>query len=379
MYSMRFLFKFNLRSFSSFRFSHIGNQDFFLNQICFITNSSEEYIWRQKYLTEKLACGETQSLDFLKRNYRIVKMTRSKFKSLVDLFADHSISGHDVLTYPDIFKRKYETVKSRIESLKFNTDQKHIRLWMINVTNKDFNHRYDTYLKDTHARQEHQDKCSLLVNYLDCSEAEIKRILENSDWLEKSKLSTIQKKLEHSLGIEEELKSIIPQKIWLLAYSAEDIEEKLTALKKHKIPSFLWRHCLSRIMKAENEEFDLMVKSLAERASIYGDCQSTKEYLCKRLGCSGSTVDTMVKKYPHLLSVKIRKIQYILDFLQDECGFSAEEIINYSRVFKFSKETIKLRYFELREFGNDIPSLLYITKDGKKYTELIEKLNKTII
>lgn len=306
-------------------------------------------------------------------------MTRSKFKNLVDLFADHSISGHDVLTYPDIFKRKYETVRFRIESLKSNTDQKHIRLWMINVTNKDFNHRYQTYVKDTHARQEYEDKCSLLVDYLGCSESEMKKILQKSEWLENSKLSTIQKKLEHSLVVDEELKTIIPQKIWLLAYSAEDIERKLTVLKKHKIPSFLWKHCLSRIMKAENEEFDLLVKSLAEKASIYGDCQSTKEYLCKHLGCDGSTVDNMVKKYPYLLSVKIQKIEYILTFLLNECGFSVREVINYSRVFKFSRETIKFRYFELLEFGDDVPSLLYITKDGKKYAELIEKLNKTLI
>ncbi|GAB1599639.1 uncharacterized protein LOC115209418 isoform X1 [Argonauta hians] len=378
MYFMR-LKLFNLPKFSCFPLLHVDNSLLFFKTVCFINNTHPECIWRQKYLIERLSCSETQSMDFLSRNYRIVKMKRAKFTNLVDLFAYHSISGQDVFTYPDIFKRKYETVKSRIESLKFNTDQKHIRLWMINVTNKDFKHRYETYLEDTQARQEFRDRCSLLVHYLDCSESKIKNILKSSEWLQKSKLATIQKKLDYILAAEPELKDIISDKIWLLAYSEHDIENRIKIIKEKNIPSFLWKQCLSRIMKADNEQFDLLLQTMSERALIYGDCRSTREYLCKWLHCDDKDVASMVKKYPFLLSVKINKIQYILDFLLNECGFNRAEIINNPRIFKFSKETVKLRFYELQEFGNNVPSLMGITKDGKKYKDLIDRLNKSII
>lgn len=324
-------------------------------------------------------CSKKEVKDYFHNYDYLLRMKRNKFVKMVDLFAANCINVHDVLTYPDIFKRKYETVQMRIDGLKQNTDLKNIRLSMINVSQKEFSRRYKTYVEDTHARQQFRDKCGLLMKSLNCSEAVAASLIDSSTWLDNSKLSTIQKKLDLYLSADPELVSVIQNRIWLLSFPLTDIEVKLNEVKRLDVPTFIWKKSLNRLMKSTGKEYTALLQRMVIDRSVYDNCISKEEYLCKHLECNEAVLRSMIVSYPHLLSVNIAKLQNHLTFLRHEFGFSNKDIIVNARVFKFSEETLRLRFYELQKLGPTVLKLHVLIKDGKNFVAYLSKLKESFV
>ena len=324
-------------------------------------------------------CPKKETSEYLQNNPYLLKITRKKFMQMIKLFASNSISGEDVLTYPNIFRYKYETVKMRIDDLKQNTDLKNIRLSMLVISRKHFQKRCQVFIEDTQAREEFHDKCGLLVKSLNCLPKHAASLVESSKWFNDSKLVTLRKKLDLYLSIEPEMASHIKMKIWLLSFPLDHIESKMKDLKRLEIPMFIWQKSLAQIMKLSGEKYDEFLQKLLKEKSIYDGCTSKKEFLCKRLKCSESEIQLMVYKYPKLLNVKILKLHSHLELLQNKFGFSNAEIIENALAFKFSRETLLLRFYELRNIGSTMPNLFAMTKDSRAYASYLDRLKESLL
>lgn len=334
----------------------------------------KECSFRQEYMTNMLGCSKKDTIKFLHNNQELLKMTCEKFTKMIDLFAANSITEQDVFTSPDIFKRKYETLKARFEDLNQNTDLKNIRLSMINLSQRQFCKRYKVYVEDSRNREEFNDKHGLLTKSLGCSETFVASLVKTCSWFDNSKLSTIRKKMDVYLSMDPEFATILTERIWLLTFPIDVIETKLNDLKRLRIPRFIWTRSLNHLMKSTGEEYQAHLQKMVHEQAIYADCMSKEEYLCKQLECGESELKSMIRKYPTLLSVSIFKLQNHLHMLHKEFGFSNADIIKNALVFKYSKENLQFRFYELQKYSYDLPDLYYLTLSGKNYKKYVDKL-----
>lgn len=154
-------------------------------------------------------------------------------------------------------------------------------------------------------------------------------------------------------------------------YKPTSNDKRLTRAKdaqKEKLMPWMTR-CSERTLK---KCLDLSL----EKKSILGENDSVPEYLSQRLGYDMEIIEYMVKKHPLMVTVRMKKLKEVLDFLLDEMNFSPLQIVQVPKVLSHSLDTTKARLNELKSIGYTLTSLSNLCKSKREYQKVVDSWKK---
>ena len=259
--------------------------------------TEEELHARSKFLASQFDGSESEMQHYLTNNQQLVSMGKEKFYRLSELLAKHGITKKELFIYPNVYRRKYETVSGRIRQLE-EGGIKPVTLRMINTTYKKYQSTYGRLILDFEASEKYRSSMDLLSVELGFSELEAEEIITDSLWLSNTKLSTLKEKIEllWSYGVSSDA---IKDRIWVLAFPVSTIRSRLDSLKQSGIVFKDFPKSYLIAIKSSEEKFQKFKERLLEDKTIldgYG-CTDKPSYICTRLSCSRAELN--VKKVPH--------------------------------------------------------------------------------
>lgn len=154
-------------------------------------------------------------------------------------------------------------------------------------------------------------------------------------------------------------------------YKPTSNDKRLTRAKdaqKEKLMPWMTR-CSERTLK---KCLDLSL----EKKSILGENESVPEYLSQRLGYDMEIIEYMIKKHPLIVTVRMKKLKEVLDFLLDEMQFSPLQIVQVPKVLSHSLDTTKSRLGELKSIGYTLTSLSNLCKSKREYQKVVDNWKK---
>ena len=154
-------------------------------------------------------------------------------------------------------------------------------------------------------------------------------------------------------------------------YKPTSNDKRLTRAKdaqKEKLMPWMTR-CSERTLK---KCLDLSL----EKKSILGENESVPEYLSDRLGYDMEIIEYMMKKHPLMVTVRVKKLKEILDYLLDEMHFSPLQIVQSPKVLSHSLDTTKARLEELKAVGYTLTSLSNLCKSKREFQKVIDNWKK---
>ncbi|XP_076457093.1 transcription termination factor, mitochondrial-like [Babylonia areolata] len=339
--------------------------------------TEEELQSRSKFLASQFQGSEAEMHHFLSYNQRLVTMGREKFHKMTELLAQHGISKKELLIYPNIYRRKYETVACRIRQLEEGKVQP-VTLRMINTTYKKYQAKYGRLILDAEVAEIYKSTLDLLSCELGFTKEEAKNIIEESLWLNNTKLSTLKEKIEllWSYGVPSEA---IRDRIWVLAFPTSTIRSRIESMKQSGLTyQDFPKSFLIAIKSSEDKFIKFQERLLMDKAILdQSACKDKPGYICSRLSCSAKELELVCKKFPALLSVRLPKLKTNLDILLQEFGVSPSIIKEWPRVLALSTETLQSRLEQLHEHGVSISGkVLYLT--NQEYERFISNLSTPI-
>ncbi|KAK7091550.1 uncharacterized protein [Littorina saxatilis] len=337
--------------------------------------TDEELQVRAKFLATQFHSSEGEMQHFLSSNSRLVSMGKNKFYSLTQLLAQHGISMRELLIYPNVYRRKYETVANRIRQLE-EGGVKPVTLRMINTTYKKYQAKYGRLMLDTEVYEQFKSSIDLLSSQLGLSEKEAEDIISESKWLNNTKMSTLKDKIEllWSYGISSEA---IRERMWVLAFPTDTLRSRIEALKKSGInfKDFPKQYLIA--IKSSDDKFKKFQERLLEDKTILDQsgCSDKAAYICSRLSCSEVDLVTLCKKFRALLSVRLPKLKTNLDVLLKEFGVPKSVIVESPRALRLSTETLRERLQQLQDL--EVPvSGRALNMSNAQYEQFMERLKE---
>ena len=341
------------------------------------TFSEEELLLRSAFLASQFHGHESEMHHFLSRNQQLVTMGKEKFHRVTELLAQHGITKKELFVYPEIYRRKYETLASRIRQLE-EGGVKPVTLRMINTTYNKYKLKYGRLILDVEALEEYNSSIQLFSLCLGLTESEAEAIINESLWLKNTKLSTLKEKIEllWSYGISSEA---IRERIWVLAFPSSTITSRLDSLKQSGLQFQDFPKSYLSAITSSDEKFKKFQERLLEEKAILQEsgCSSKPDYICFRLSCSKAELDLMRRKFRAILSIRLPKLKSSLDIMLNEFGLAPSLIIDCPRALRLSTETLRERLQQLKDL--EVPvvgSVLNLT--NRDYEHFVSQLkNRT--
>lgn len=288
-------------------------------------------------------------VQLLSHHRRLVTMGFTKFQELSRLLAQHGITTQQILTYPEIYRRRYETVASRIQQL----EEKGIRpitMGMINMTHKMYQARYERLVLEAEACEQYNDTVHFLSEHAGLSLPEAKKIFDKCQWLQDSRISTLKEKVEilqqYSISPE-----ALREKVWIFAFRADVMKTSLEMMKNSGIQfKDFPPNSVTRIVRSDVKFKKFLERLLEDKAILQAsNCADKHQYLCYRLACTQTELEGMLKRFPGCYSINLPKLKANLDLLVKEYNFTPSEIVATPRVLAFSTATLQDRIKRLNE------------------------------
>ena len=313
--------------------------------------TEEELLSRSTFLASQFHGSESEMHHFLSCNQQLVTMGKEKFHRVTELLAQHGITKKELFVYPEIYRRKYETIASRIRQLE-EGGIKPVTLRMINTTYNKYQLKYGRLMLDAEASEEYKSSMQLFSLRLGMTEPEAEDIINESLWLKNTKLSTLKEKIEllWSFGVSSEA---IRDRIWVLAFPSSTIRSRLGSLKQSGLLFQDFPKSYLTAITSSDDKFRKFKERLLEDKAILDEsgCSSKQDYICFRLSCSQADLDLMCKKFPALLSVRLPKFKSALDIILKEFSIAPSLIIESPRALRLSTETLRERLQELQDLS----------------------------
>ena len=311
--------------------------------------TEEELQSRSAFLASHFRGSESEMQHFLSCNQRLVTMGTEKFHRLTLLLAQHGITTKELFVYPDIYRRKYETVACRIRQLE-DGGVKPVTLRMINTTYNKYQLKYGRLMLDAEASEKFKNNIELLSLQLGFTESEAEDMINECMWLNNTKLSTLKEKIEllWSFGISSEA---IRDRIWVLAFPTSTIRSRMEALKQSGVLFGHFPKSYLIAIKSSDEKFRKFQERLLEEKAILDEsgCSDKPDYIRFKLSCSKQELELMCKRFPAFLSIRLPKLKSNLDLLLREFGIAASLIVESPRGLRLSTDTLRERLQQLQD------------------------------
>ncbi|KAL8594975.1 hypothetical protein ACOMHN_038772 [Nucella lapillus] len=336
--------------------------------------SEEELQLRSKFLASQFRGSGAEMYHYLSCNQQLVTMGKEKFCRLTELLAEHGITKKELFIYPNIYRRKYETVAARIRQLEEGKIEP-VTLRMINTTYKKYQAKYGRLILDAETAEKYKSTLHLLTRELGFSEEEATHIISESLWLNNTKLSTLKEKIEllWSYGIPSEA---VKDRIWVLAFPVTTIRSRLEALKQSGLTYQDFPKSYLVAIKSSEDKFIKFQERLVMDKAILDQTASRDKpsYIRTRLSCSPQDLEIMCKKFPALLSVRLPKLKTNLDVLLQEFAVLASVIRDWPRILCLSTETLRDRLEQLQDHGLPLSGKT-LNQSNQEYERFISKFS----
>lgn len=120
--------------------------------------------------------------------------------------------------------------------------------------------------------------------------------------------------------------------------------------------------------------FRILSKEIEGR-EILGESMNVAEYLSKQLNWNESTLNEKQKSFPVLFRYNIQKVENHLNFLQNEAGYTVDDINSNIFIFRSNFEELKHRFHELTKLDHR-PKLYELSLARKLYLDRIKIICK---
>ncbi|XP_064652475.1 uncharacterized protein LOC135503082 [Lineus longissimus] len=301
---------------------------------------------RIRFLCKKLNCTELEAKQLINKYPRLITMADSKITSILGLFADHSISKEEILTYPEVFSYSVKTLIDRFKLLEEGLAGE-IKLVTIKDAEKYFSKRLQKTLSELDLLKAYGSKSGMVMSKLGCMQSEAEKLLET---IQSMTLSKLESKLDCVLNKLHLPPNIVLSAPWLLHHSSNHLEQRNARLKDVGLTHENCEAFLHLLM-VEKKYFEKRLEFHIKEREALGECKDLSEYLCLRLECSDVDLTKMTNNFSKLLSVSAAKVKEHLDFLLTELHLPARDVMTYPRVLRFATGTIRFRYKLLFEKG----------------------------
>lgn len=314
-----------------------------------------------EHLAHRLECSIEKLCELTVRYSFLLKIPISYIDKKLNILHEYDVSNKHILKDLWVLRYSENHIRHRCELYK-DTGNLEVKTWAIRCPLRVISRAIRKNSLKRGLMRHHTSINAYLMNKLKVDEEALNQAVAKSPGILRVNLLKMNRLIEilHQNGITSDE---ILRNIRIFFFNVETVENRIKTMKKERLVPRL-----AMLVTAEQSFERHMKKRLLQR-EILQEHPDVKEYLINKLNVSDEKLfEKAITKWPSILRVNIRKINELIDMLQQN-GIMGDEIIRYPRVFYFNTETLHKRIEMLKNAGLSpkVSLLTYSQKDLDEY------------
>ncbi|XP_072762362.1 transcription termination factor, mitochondrial-like isoform X2 [Anoplolepis gracilipes] len=332
--------------------------------VFYTQNDISSYTYNKiEHLAHRLECSIEKLCELTVRYTFLLKIPISCIDKKLNILHEYDISNKHILKDLWVLRYSENHIRHRCELYK-DTGNLEIKTWAIRCPLRVVARAIQKNNVKRCLLNRHSSISEFLINKLEIDEESLNRAITKSPGI----LRVNVLKLNRLINILHQNKitsNEILQYIRIFYFNTDTVQKRIETLNKERI---IVR--LSSLVLSE-QSFERYVKKNHQEREVLQEYQDVQEYLINKLNVDEKLLEKAVAKSPTILRVNIRKINQVIDLLQQN-GIMGDEILRHARVFFFNTKTLHKRIEMLKEAGL-LPKVTVITLSQKDLDEYINR------